>query len=164
MSFDITKVSNAILYMLENEVQFVNQKKVSTLLFLIDYENLQKNGQKIFGDEYIKDKRAPSAKIMQEIFSIIENDEDLDEEDERLFLIRELLEYIDIEIITKKSHTELQFIKVDEEFDSSLFEKNELKTIKEVINKYKATTPRNVANDTFKIQLVRDTNLGELII
>ncbi|WP_419777738.1 type II toxin-antitoxin system antitoxin SocA domain-containing protein [Malaciobacter marinus] len=164
MGFDITKIANFILYMLEKDAQFINQKKVSTLLFLVDYENLQKNGEKIFADDYIKEKRAPTPKIMQEIFTIIENNEDLDEEDEMLFLIRELLEYIDIETISKKTHTELRFIKVEEEFDSSLFEKEELDTIRKIVKKYKDTSPRNIANDTFKIELVRTTPQGEAII
>lgn len=164
MGFDITKIANFILYMLEKGAQFIDQKKVSTPLFLVDYENLQKNGEKIFADDYIKEKRAPTPKIMQEIFTIIENNEDLDEEDEMLFLIRELLEYIDIETISKKTHTELRFIKVEEEFDSSLFEKEELDTIRKIVKKYKDTSPRNIANDTFQIELVRTTPQGEAII
>jgi len=35
---DITKVANFILYMIENKVSYINDKKLSILLFLIDYK------------------------------------------------------------------------------------------------------------------------------
>lgn len=150
--------------MMEKEVLHLNDRKLSILLFLIDFENLEKNGQKVFGEEYIKDKRNPEPVVLGEIFEIIANGEDLEEDDERLFLIQELLDYLDIEIITKDKFIELNFIKMEEEFDSSIFTKKEIQSIELVIEKYKDDTARKVANSCFKIERVRGTQLNEVII
>ena len=56
---DITKVANFILYMIENKVSYINDKKLSILLFLIDYKSLQTYDVKIFGEEYIKNCQSP---------------------------------------------------------------------------------------------------------
>ncbi|MCD4759243.1 MAG: SocA family protein [Arcobacteraceae bacterium] len=161
---DITKVANFILYMIENKVSYINDKKLSILLFLIDYKSLQTYDVKIFGEEYIKAPRAPEPKILSELFDIIANQEDLEEEDERLYLIQELLDFVDIEIVNKQNFIELQFIKVEEEFDKSVFTKKELKLIDSMIEKYKDTTVRNIANACFNIEKVRETAKGEIII
>ena len=134
------------------------------MLFLIDYNHLENCGDKIFGEEYIKSNRNPEPKILGDIFSIMANEEDLDEEDERRYLISELLDYLDIEILAKTNFIELKFTKTDEEFDASLFESKELITINKVIDKYKNESARNLANATFKIDKVRETNRDEVII
>ncbi|PLY06202.1 MAG: DUF4065 domain-containing protein [Arcobacter sp.] len=164
MKLDITKVANVIIYMLDEKVLHLNDRKLSILLFLMDFNHLENCNTKIFGDEYIKDKRNPEPTILSEVFDIIANQEDLDEEDERLFLIQELLDYIDIEILTKEKFIELEFIKMDEEFDESLFEKEEMKTIKKIVEKYKEETARKIANACFQIDKVRETQLNEVII
>ena len=164
MNFDITKIAHTIIYMLDNEVKHLNDKKLSILLFLIDYNHLTNCEDKIFGDEYIKTNRNPEPKILGDIFNIIANDVDLEEGDERLYLITELLEYLDIEIIEKKDFMELKFIKMEEEYDESLFNKDELKTINKIVSKYKNDTVRNIANATFKIDKVRETAKDTVII
>ncbi|WP_417325201.1 type II toxin-antitoxin system antitoxin SocA domain-containing protein [Halarcobacter sp.] len=164
MKIDITKIANAILYMIEKDVKHLNDRKVAILLFLMDFENQKKTGEKIFNEEYIKDKRNPEPVVIGEIFEIIANSEDLDEEDERLYIIQELLDYLDIEVLTKDKFIELKFIKMEEEFDKSLFSRKELNSIEAVIEKYGEDTARKVANATFKIQKVRDTALNEIII
>lgn len=164
MNFDITKVANAIVYMLDNNVQHLNDKKLSILLFLMDYSNVDNYKEKIFGEQYIKEKRQPEPKIISDIFDILANDLDLDEEDERRYLITELLEYVDIEVFEKDKFIELKFVKMDEEFDESLFSKKEMKTMDSIIEKYKEETPRKVANATFQKEKVRDTALGDVII
>jgi uncharacterized phage-associated protein len=164
MKIDITKIANVILYMLDNEVLHLNDKKLSIMLFLMDFNHLQATGKKIFGEDYIKQKRNPEPLILSEIFDIIANSEDLDEEDERLYLITELLDYLDIEILTKESFIELKFLKMEETFGESLFDKEEMKTIKKVVDKYKDETARKIANATFQIEKVRETALNEVII
>ncbi len=164
MNFDITKIANIILYLLDNDIKHLNDKKLVIMLFLMDYNHLENCGAKIFGDEYIKENRNPEPKIFGEILSIIANDEDLEDEDERISLITELLEYLDIEIVNKKDFIELKFIKMEEEFDESLFEKDEFKTINKIITKHKNDSVRNIANATFKIEKVRETAKGEVII
>lgn len=160
----MTKVANVILYLLDEKVSQLTDRKVSIFLFLMDYNHFKATGEKMFGEEYIKDKRNPEPKVLSEIFDIIANGEDLDEEDERLFLIQELLDYLDIEILTKEKFIELKFIKMEEKFDDNLFNKEEMKTIKKVVDKYKKETPRKVANACFQIEEVRKTKLGEIII
>ena len=164
MKFDITKIANVMLYMLDEKVLHLNDRKVSILLFLMDFKHMENCSDKIFGEEYIKDKRNPEPKILAELFDIIANSEDLDDEDERLFLIQELLDYIDIEVITKDKFIELQFIKMEEEFDESLFNKEEMKTINKVITKYKDETARKIANACFQIDKVRETPINDKII
>jgi len=164
LKIDITKIANVILYMLEKDVKHLNDRKVAILLFLMDFENQKKTGEKIFNEEYIKDKRNPEPVVIGEIFEIIANSEDLDEEDERLYIIQELLDYLDIEVLTKDKFIELKFIKMEEEFDKSLFSRKELNSIEAIIEKYGEDSARKVANATFKIQKVRDTALNEIII
>jgi hypothetical protein len=53
---------------------------------------------------------------------------------------------------------------MEEEYDETLFTSDELKTIQKVINEQQNATVRNVANETFKIEEVRKTAVGEVII
>lgn len=160
----MTKISNVILYLLHKQVKHLNQKKLSVMLFLMDYNHQKFCGEKIFNEEYVKNNRNPEALLLSELFNIISNNEDLDEEDERLYLIQELLDYLDIEIVEKKDFNELQFIQMEEEYDEELFSKDELTTIHKITAQYQDTTARNIANDCFKLKEVRDTPKGEIIL
>jgi hypothetical protein len=160
----MTKIANVILYMLHKQVKFLNDRKLSIMLFLIDYNHLQYCDAKIFGDTYIKSTRNPEPKILGELFEIIANEEDLDEDDERLYLIQELLEYLDIEVEAKDKFVELKFIKMEEEFDDTLFSQDELKTIHKIVSEYLDASPRSVANACFHIDKVRKAEKGEVII
>ena len=160
----MTKVANVILYMLHKQVKHLNDKKVSILLFLIDFNHLKYCGQKIFNDTYIKNARHPEPVIISELFDIVANEEDLEEDDERIYLMQELLDYLDIEVVEKEKFIELNFIKMEEEFDESLFSKDEMKTIHKIISEYQNISTRNIANDCFKIDEVRNTAKGEIII
>lgn len=164
MKLDITKIANVILYMLDENVTQLNDRKLSIMLFLMDYNHKKATGEKLFGEEYIKDKRNPEPRVLSEIFDIVANGEDLEEDDERLYLIQELLDYLDIEILTNEKFIELKFIKMEEEFDETLFDKEEIKTIKKIVEKYKNESPRKVANACFQLDEVRDTALNEIII
>jgi hypothetical protein len=150
--------------MIDNKVSHLNDKKLVVMLFLIDYNHLENCGAKIFDEIYIKTKRHPTAKTLGSIFDIIANDEDLDEEDERLYIIQEFLEYLDIEILKKEKFSELKFIKMEEDFDKSIFNEDEMKTINKIITKYKIETPRKMANVCFAIDKVRETKINEVII
>ena len=161
---DITKVANLILYMIEKKVSIINDKKVSLLLFLIDFESLKTDGSKIFNDKYIKQARNPEPKVLTNIFEIIENEDDLEEDDPNLYLIQELLDFVNIEIVKNKKFIELQFTKYEEDFDGSLFSKKEFLLIDTILEKYKETTIRSLANNCFKIDEVRQTPLGDIII
>ena len=164
MKIDITKVANAILYMIEQKVSNLNDKKLNILLFLIDFNHLQNNDEKIFGETYIKTNRNPEPKTLSSIFNVMINNEDLEDDDERLYIIQELLDHLDIEILDKSKYTELNFIKMEEEFDKSIFTKKELKTISNIVAKYKNETARKMANICFSIDEVRSTQNGKIII
>ncbi len=160
----MTKIAHAIIYMLDHNVTQLDDRKLSIMLFLMDYNHLENCGEKMFDEEYIKDNRQPKPKILGEVFDIISNNEDLDEDDERLFVIQELLDYIDIEIIEGEKFVELKFIKMEESFDEELFDVDEFKTMNRMIKLYAEMTPRKIANECFKIEKVRTTDLGEVII
>jgi len=164
LKFDITKIANAVLFMLDSKVTNLNDKKLCALLFIIEYNHLQTYEEKIFGETFIKGKRSPEPEIIGDIFNIIANNIDLEDEDERLYIITELLDFLDIEILEKEKFNELNFIKMEEEYDPSLFSKKEKKTIESVVEKYQNETPRQVANATFAKEKVRSTPLGEMII
>ncbi len=164
MNIDITKVANAIIYMIDEDVKHLNDRKLLILLFLIDYDFFKTTGKKIFGDKYIKQKRNPEALVLAELFDIIANGEDLEEDDERLYFITDMLDFIDIEILTKEKFIELNFLKMEEDFDPSMFDKDELKCIKAIVEKYKDDTARKIANACFQIDDVRNKNLDEIII
>lgn len=164
MNLDVTKVTNLILYMLHKQVKHVNDKKLSIMLFLIDYNHLKFCGKKIFGDEYIKDSRNPEPRILTEIFEIIANEENLDEDDERVYIIQEILDNVDIEIVERDNFLELKFISIGAEYDDTMFDADEIKTINKMVNEYRDSTPRNIANDTFKIDEVRSKAKGEVVI
>ena len=161
---NINKIANSVIYMLDNKVANLNDKKLCVMLFLIDYAHFKSNGSKIFNETYIKSNRSPEPKILSSIFDVIAKDQDLDEEDERLFIIQEFLDNLDIEIFKKEKYVELKFIKMEEDFDESLFTKDEFKTIDKIISKYKNETPRKMANACFSIDDVRKTPNGEVII
>ena len=160
----MTKVANVILYMLHKQVKQLNDKKVSIMLFLMDYNHQKYCGQKLFNESYIKGSRHPEPVVISELFDIVANEEDLEEDDERIYLMQELLDYLDIEVIKKEKFIELNFIKMEEEFDESTFDKDELKTIYKIVSQYQDASARNIANDCFKIDEVRNTVNGEIII
>ena len=160
----MTKVANVILYMLHKQVKHLNDKKVAIMLFLMDYNHLKYCEKKIFNDEYIKGSRHPEPVVVGELFDIVANEEDLEEEDERIFLMQELLDYLDIEVLEKEKFIELNFIKMEEDFDESIFDKDEIKTIHKIVSQYQDTSARNIANECFKIDEVRNTPKGEVII
>jgi hypothetical protein len=160
----MTKVANVILYMLHKQVKQLNDKKVSIMLFLMDYNHQKYCGQKLFNETYIKGSRHPEPVVLSELFDIVANEEDLEEEDERIYLMQELLDYLDIEVIKKEKFIELNFIKMEEEFDESIFSKDELKTVYKIVSQYQDSSARNIANDCFKIDEVRNTPKGEIII
>ena len=160
----MTKVANVILYMLHKQVKQLNDKKVSIMLFLMDYNHQKYCGHKLFNETYIKGSRHPEPIVLSELFDIVANEEDLEEEDERIYLMQELLDYLDIEVIKKEKFIELNFIKMEEEFDESIFSKDELKTVYKIVSQYQDSSARNIANDCFKIDEVRNTPKGEIII
>ena len=160
----MTKVANVILYMLHKQVKQLNDKKVSIMLFLMDYNHQKYCGQKLFNETYIKGSRHPEPIVLSELFDIVANEEDLEEEDERIYLMQELLDYLDIEVIKKEKFIELNFIKMEEEFDESIFSKDELKTVYKIVSQYQDSSARNIANDCFKIDEVRNTPKGEIFI
>ena len=149
--------------MLDNKVSQLNDKKLSILLFLIDYHHLENCGNKIFGEIYIKNRRSPEPKNLSNIFDIIAHSNDLEDGDERLYIIQELLDHLDIEVLTKQKYIELKFLKMEENFDEDLFSKEEFKTISKIVRKYKEETPRKIANICFNIDRVRQTVIGETI-
>lgn len=152
--------------MLDKKVKHLNDRKLSILLFLMDYQHYKNFEKKIFDETYIKNNKNPQGKTLNELFEIILNEEILEDEDERVYLIEELLEYVDIEIIKKDNFNELQFFRNENEetFDDELFEKEELKTINKIIKEYKDQTVRNCANACFDIELFRETLKDEVII
>ncbi|MCK5293359.1 MAG: DUF4065 domain-containing protein [Arcobacteraceae bacterium] len=164
MKPNITKIANAILYMLKNKISHLNDKKLAILLFLIDYEHQNKFKTKIFDEIYIKSNRNPEPKTLGNIFNIIANSEDLEDSDERLYMIQELLDHLDIEVLTKQKYIELNFIKMEEQFDEDLFTEEEFKTISKIVKLYKNETTRKIANICFNIDKVRETAKGEVII
>ena len=58
---------------------------------------------------------------------------------------------------------ECRILKLDS-YDESIFSKDELKTIYKVVSQYQDISSRNIANDCFKIDEVRNTAKGEVII
>jgi hypothetical protein len=161
---DMTKVANVILYMLHKQVKLLNDKKLSILLFLMDYNHLKYCGKKIFGDEYIKGARSPEPKLLSELFEVIASEQILEEDDERVFFIQEILDNVDIDIIERENFIEIKFIEIGIEYDESIFDNDELKTINKLVLQYKEATPRVIANDTFKIDEYRAKEKGEVII
>jgi uncharacterized phage-associated protein len=160
----MTKVANVILYMLHKQVKHLNDKKVAIMLFLMDFNHQKFCGQKIFNETYIKGSRHPEPVVVGELFDIVANEEDLEEDDERIFLMQELLDYLDIEVLEKEKFIELNFIKMEEDFDESIFDKDEIKTIYKIVSQYQEMSSRNIANECFKIDEVRNTAKGEIII
>ena len=164
MNIDITKIANAIILMIDKKVKHLDDRKLSIMLFLIDYNHKQAHGEVIFTDDYIKNKKLPQSQTLTELFDLIASEEELDEDDERFYLIEELIEYINIDITPKEKFTELKFSKnEDEDLDDEIFEKEELKTIKKVIKAFEDTTFRNISNEPFALDLFRDTKDGEMI-
>ncbi len=164
MNVDMTKVANVILYMLHKKVEHLNDKKLSIMLFLIEYNHIKFCDKKIFNEEFIKNSRNPEPVLLGELFDVIANNEDLEEEDERLYFIQELLDYIDIEVVERKKFVELKFLKMEEEFDESIFDEDEMKTIHKIVSEHKDTSPRNIANSCFQIDDLRKIENGSVII
>ncbi len=164
MYIDMTKVANIILYMLHKQVKALNHKKIELMLFFIEKNHLDFCGKKIINETFIKTSRGIKPLILDELFNIIIDEIDFeDEEDDRVFFIQELMDFLEIDIVEKENYKELKFYKLDEEFDESIFTKDEITTIHKIVTLYKDTSVRNLSNECFSMQKVRDTINDEVI-
>ena len=68
----------------------------------MDYNHLKFCGAKFLMKNILKGARHPEPVILGDLFDIVANQEDLEEDDERIYLMQELLDYLDIEIHEKK--------------------------------------------------------------
>lgn len=161
---DMTKVANIILYMLHKQTKTLNNKKIELMLFFMENNHLNFCNEKIINETFIKDKRGVKAVVLSELFEIIINEDILDEEDDRVYFIQELMDFLDIEIVEKENFKELKFSKLDEDFDEGIFSKDELRTIHKIITLYKDTSVRNLSNECFSIDKVRQTENQEVIL
>ena len=134
------------------------------MIFFMEFNHTEYCGSKIFFDTYIKQKRNPEGLILSDLFDLIANEEELEEDDLRQFLINELCEYVEIDINKKDTFVELKFTPLDEEFDEELFSKDEMKTIQKTINAYSETSVRNLSNETFSLDIVRNTEIDNIIL
>ncbi len=161
---DITKVSNIILYMLHKQVKALNHKKIELMLFFMELNHLNFCGKKIINETYIKTQRGVKALVLDELFTLILDETNLeDEEDDRIYFIQELMDFLDIDIVEKPTFKELKFYKIDEDFDESIFSSDELKTIHKIVTLYKDTSVRNLANECFSLENIRKKDINEII-
>ena len=164
MNIDMTKIANIILYMLHKQVKALNHKKIELLIFFIELNHINFCGKKILGETFIKTSRGVKAEVLDELFNLIIDDVEFeDEEDDRVFFIQELIDFLEIDIVEKPTFRELKFAKIDEDFDETIFTSDELKTIHKVVTLYKDTSVRNLSNECFSIDLVRNTETNEVI-
>ncbi|WP_034255547.1 type II toxin-antitoxin system antitoxin SocA domain-containing protein [Aliarcobacter lanthieri] len=161
---DMTKVANIILYMLHKQTKTLNNKKIELMLFFMENNHLNFCNEKIINETFIKDKRGVKSVVLSELFEIIINEDILDEEDDRVYFIQELMDFLDIEIFEKENFKELKFSKLDEDFDEGIFSKDELRTIHKIVTLYKDTSVRNLSNECFSIDKVRQTENQEVIL
>ncbi|WP_418185433.1 DUF4065 domain-containing protein [Aliarcobacter vitoriensis] len=161
---DMTKVANIILYMLHKQTKALNNKKIELMLFFMEYNHFNFCNSKIINEIFIKDKRGVKALVLSELFEIILNEEILEEDDDRVYFIQELMDFLDIEIVEKDNFKELRFAKLDEDFDEGIFSKDELRSIHKIVNLYKDTSVRNISNDCFSIDKVRICQNQEIIL
>ena len=164
MNSDITKIANIILYMLHKQVKSLNNKKIELMLFFMEFNHLKFCEKKIVNEIFIKEKRGVKASTLGELFDLILDEVILDEDDERVYFIQELMDFLEIDIVEKDSFKELKFKKLDEDFNEDIFSKDELKTVHKVVTLYKDFSVRNLANECFSIDLVRKTADGEIVI
>ncbi|RBQ32121.1 DUF4065 domain-containing protein [Arcobacter sp. FW59] len=161
---DMTKVANIILYMLHKQTKALNNKKIELMLFFMEYNHFNFCNSKIINETFIKDKRGVKALVLSELFEIILNEDILEEDDDRVYFIQELMDFLDIEIVEKDNFKELRFAKLDEDFDEGIFSKDELRSIHKIVNLYKDTSVRNISNDCFSIDKVRVCQNQEIIL
>ncbi|WP_419233583.1 type II toxin-antitoxin system antitoxin SocA domain-containing protein [Aliarcobacter cryaerophilus] len=165
MNIDMTKIANIILYMLHKQVKALNHKKIELLIFFIELNHLNFCGKKILGETFIKTSRGVKAEVLDEIFTLILDEVEFeDEEDDRVFFIQELMDFLEIEIVEKERFKELKFAKLDEDFDETIFTSDELKSIHKVINLYKDTSVRNLSNECFSLEKVRKSENGAIVL
>ena len=164
MKFDITKVANAIIYMLDSESRFLNHRKIALMIFLVDFYHLEQYGVKVFGDDYVKDPREPKSVMLDNLFQVIIEDDEIDETDDSYFLIGELMEYLDIDVIHRGRYKELKFFKRYESFNDEMFSETEFEILEYIIKKYKNETSRKTANSIFRIDDFRAVDNGDIII
>ena len=165
MNIDMTKVANIILYMLHKQVKALNHKKIELMLFFIEYNHLNFCNQKIVNETFIKTSRGVKPLVLDELFNLIIDDVEFeDEEDDRVFFIQELIDFLEIDIVEKPTFRELKFAKIDEDFDETIFTYDELKSIHKVINLYKDTSVRNLSNECFSLEKVRKSENGTIVL
>lgn len=163
---DITKVANLILYFLHKGVKNLNHKKIELLIFFIEKNHLDFCGKKILNENFIKTPRGVKAEVLDELFNTIIDDIQFDneEDDDMVFFIQELMDFLDIEIIDKSTYKELKFSKLDEDFDESIFTESEIRTVTKIINLYKDISVRNLTNECFTLDSVRAKTDDEVVL
>jgi len=76
--YNIEKVSNAIIYFIENGMKHLGKTKLMKLMFFSDKQHLSSYGRTVFDDEYYKYQRGPVAHLTLSILNSVnevENDD-----------------------------------------------------------------------------------------
>jgi len=156
--YDTTKIANAIIYFLNNNVKHFGKTKLMKMMFFIDKSHLQKYGRVVFFDEYYKYERGPVAHLTLSIINSINEVE----KDDMEYYTKKFENFLEIKDVINGDEQITSFI-AKKEFDGTLFSRSEIKVFNEIIKKYGASTKEEISEISHSLKEYKDTKYKNLI-
>lgn len=139
--FNITKIANAIIYFVDNDVQNLGKTKLMKLLFYTDKYHLEKFGKSVFGDTYHKLPQGPVPTITLNIINSLNESE----EDDFTLYANEFSQYVETKDMENYGYKTMQFIPTAD-FNRKLFSRSEIEIMNLVIKRFKSYSAAQISD------------------
>jgi len=141
VSFNITRIANAIIYFVNKDVHNLGKTKLMKLLFFTDKYHLEQFGRSVFGDTYHKLQQGPVPTITLNVINSLNERE----KDDFTEYADEFSKYIRTEDSSNYGYATMRFIP-NSKFNSKLFSKSELEILERVSEEFKDYSAKRISD------------------
>lgn len=147
VSFNITRIANAIIYFVNQEVYNLGKTKLMKLLFFTDKYHLEKFGRSVFGDTYHKLPQGPVPTITLNVINSLNESE----KDDFTEYALEFSKYVKTEDALNYGYPTMKFVP-SSEFNRKLFSKSEMEILERVAQEFKDCTAVQISDISHETQ------------
>lgn len=156
--YSIEKVANAIIYFLDNGVEYFGKTKLMKLMFFADKYHLQKYMRTVFADTYIK---LPFGPVPTLTLGTIDSINEFEKDDFETY-VDEFLKYIIVNEQYDGKYKKTTFAK-KQNFNEELFSISELEILEQITKEFKSYTAKQISDYSHEFNEYKYTNDNEVI-
>ena len=156
--YSIEKVANAIVYFVDNGVEYFGKTKLMKLMFFADKYHLQKYMRPIFADTYIK---LPFGPVPALTLGTIDSINEFEKDDFESY-VDEFLKYIIVNEQYNGKYKKTTFVK-KQDFNEELFSISELEILEQIAKEFKSFTAKQISDYSHDFDEYKYTNDNEVI-